>query len=271
MARFRTSAQAANEGAIMDQPVWKFSKAMLNHVVGDTQEDIMNKRRELERSYIGKELRKFYSKKRGCFVYRIGHTNQIISESEFATYVNRGLIVPEIRKVPEQLINTSKHVARQIVGAADTGSLPTVDPTYYSVPSATRPQPQAVRPRGAHFAPQAVPAAERVASRIPQAAPRFRQPAMATVRSTAPISEPVTPSMIAGIPDSILDREGDSVSAAEERLNQTGMMKAIRDTDFFDRNDAPKFEDFTKDDEPSGFEAAKGKVSGFFARFKRKK
>ena len=108
--------------------VWTFSERLLDKVSGKNQQDTDYKKRMLRENFIGKELHKCCVMQPNGdrqYVYRIGHTNRIITEQEFKTFVNNGLLVSRVK---EQTIlqRTSARIAHQIVG--NTGDIPISTP-----------------------------------------------------------------------------------------------------------------------------------------------
>lgn len=205
---------------------WRFGDGILEQVTGATEADIKAKQKVLSNKFIGKELHRFYSPKKQEFVYRIGHTNRIISESEFETFVNNGLIVPKIRSVAEQLTNAGAHTVRRIVNGRDTSSIPIVEPSYYHVPS------------------KAVPESTEETNLIDKA-------------SSAAMSfdDARHQNAIAG--------NAVRFNSIEDSLNQTGMIDVLNESDFFDKSPAPEFKPFdVVESKPTVVDA----IKGFFAR-----
>lgn len=222
---------------------WTFSDKILDQVVGTDDRDVKRKQDMLRKNFIGKGLKKFYSPKRQACVYRIGHTNRIISESEFQAYVNSGLLVPSYKQ--KGTLQRSTHIAKQIVGnTQNTADIPVAEPSlYYEA------QTPAVTPAPALTKPVAKERRTPLARKAPQQATNVIASQVAV-----PVPQPVNASTNTNVSESYM--------MASYALQQTGMMQAIDDSDFFDM-EVPTFKPF-EEDKPKKDNPFVNRIKGFF-------
>lgn len=231
-----------------DITVYTFSEKLLDKVSGKDPQDTEHKKRILRDNFVGKELHKCYVQGQGKYVYRIGHTNRVISEQEFKAFVNNGLIRSEVR---EQTIlqRTSARIAHQIVG--NTGDIP------ISTPDMQIPAPAPEKPAAFVAQEQQAPARKqhlnrrRVPSPVSAELP-FEPAARAVAAPAGRAQQPAASGM------------GD----ASYILQQTGMMQAINDTMFFETSERPSFKPF-EPAEPEK-EGIMGRIKGMFGHKDKK-
>lgn len=222
----RRATKTGDVTSYMNTLAWTFSDKILEQVVGIDDRDVKRKQDMLRKNFIGKELRRFYSPKRQACVYRIGHTNRIISESEFQAYVNSGLLVPSYKQ--KGTLQRSTHIAKQIVGnTQDTDDIPVTEPSLYyevqkpaptSAKTFTKP---VAKERNSPFAPKAL--RQATSAITSQATTPAKQPVQTTNRNVS-----------------------ESYMMASYALQQTGMMQAIDDSDFFEM-ETPTFKPFEEE------------------------
>ena len=226
--------------------VWTFSEKLLDKVSGKDQQDTDYKKRMLKENFIGKELHKCCIMQPNGdrqYVYRIGHTNRIITEQEFKTFVNNGLLVSRVK---EQTIlqRTSARIAHQIVG--NTGDIPISTPDM----QVAAPVPE----KPAAFVAQEQPKKAKLSRRHATASVTAElpfEPARATVPATVARPKQTAPDM----------------GNASYILQQTGMMQAINDTQFFETSERPSFKPF-EPEEPSKTSML-DRIKGVFGRNKK--
>lgn len=207
--------------------VWTFSERLLDKVSGKDQQDTDYKKRMLRENFIGKELHKCCVMQPNGdrqYVYRIGHTNRIITEQEFKTFVNNGLLVSRVK---EQTIlqRTSARIAHQIVG--NTGDIPISTPDMQiAAPAPEKP-------------------AAFVATEQPKKSKLSRRHATTPVSAELPFApaRSAVPAM-AELPKQTTTDMGN----ASYILQQTGMMQAINDTQFFETSERPSFKPFAPEE-----------------------
>lgn len=211
-------------------PSWKFSDDILNHVVGKTDEEIREKQNLIRKRFLGKELKRFYSPKRDGYVYRIGHTNHIISEVEFQDFVNNGLVIPTYKGITETTLENTKRVFRKIVKSpADTGEMPIAEPDYRHVPESTKEDIEAAR----------------------------------TAAFKADGEEPhSTTSLVEAVPTQSMEAEA---AATQRVLAQTGMMQALEESTFFDNYQNSGFSSF---EEAAQQDSVINKMKGLFGNIR---
>lgn len=209
----RRATKTGDVTSYMNTLAWTFSDKILEQVVGVDDRDVKRKQDMLRKNFIGKELRRFYSPKRQACVYRIGHTNRIISESEFQAYVNSGLLVPSYKQ--KGTLQRSTHIAKQIVGnTQDTADIPVTEPSLYY--EAQKPAPTS---------------AKTLTKALRQATSAI------TSQATTPAKQSV---------QTTNRNVSESYMMASYALQQTGMMQAIDDSDFFEM-ETPTFKPFEEE------------------------
>lgn len=210
----------------MNMLEWTFSDKILSQVVGTDERDIKQKQEMLRKNFIGKELKKFYSPKRQACVYRIGHTNRIISENEFQSYINNGLIVPSYKQ--KKTLQRSSQITKQFFNnTQNTADIPIEEPSLYyeaQTPTVTSmPKITKLERKERHH----VPFTEKVAQQAVNAI-------------TNPISTPVAQ------PARNAASVNENYMMASYALQQTGMMQIIDDSKFFEM-ETPTFKPFEEE------------------------
>lgn len=252
---------------------WSFSEKLLDRVDARTQEEKRTKQEYLKREFIGKELKKFYSPKRKMNVYRIGHTNRIISENEFALFINSGLIVPN---VPQQVEKQPDKKATKKV--TDTADIPIVEPNY------TQTIDDAIEKANTSIenAKKDLTNTNSIIAATKNSLKRHAKvPSLSIRGKKEPIQEPAEQHTVATVEeapqakfsmaeeqldDATIDSKADEQEQRQESYNEilekTGVLTPIEESTFFDVSDIPEFQSFKEDhNEKQGFlSALKGKM-----------
>lgn len=231
---------------IMSTKTWMLNDKVLDAVTGKDERTIREKQDMLRRNFIGKEITEWYSPKRQAKVYLIGHTNRIITQSEFETYMKHGMIDPYQKPVKTMLRHTSKIVAPQPQQPVDDVPVQNTDSITITEPQLT----YDVRP-----------ATESVAPKLSR-----QRPVTAEARKPTPAARSIAMPRRAAVPVSAIAQSSDYRNAAYA-LEQTGMMQAINASDFFDMDDTPSFTSF-KAEKHSGNRSIMDRITGFFKRSK---